>query len=235
MTAPSAFPADLFDALPDAVIGIDADRRIVDWNQAAASVYGFAREEALGRSAPELLRTRFPAPLAEILETLADTGGWEGAVVHVDRDGREIAVDSRWSARRDERGSTVGALWIDRERPVSGAAAAIAAEPRDPVDRLERLGRLASGVAHDFNNLLLVILNYSVIIGTELEAAHRATGEQRWELLRSDVGEIRLAAERATQLTRELLAATHGEDANQESVDLIGLNADAPSAEATQT
>jgi two-component system, LuxR family, sensor kinase FixL len=219
---------ELLDALPDPIIGVDAQWRIVEWNRAAAAAYGFSRAEAIGRPAPELLRTRFPAPLAEIRETLADTGGWEGAVVHLDRHGREVAADSRWSARRDGGGSAVGALWIDRERATELPEADRAAPPPRSAHPLDRLGLIASGVAHDFNNLLAVIVSYSMLVRNELDSAHRSTGDERWALLSRDIGEIRLAAERATQLSRRLLAAVRGEDADADSYGLIGAPGDEP-------
>ena len=40
------------------------------------------REEALGRRAATLLHTRFPAPLLEIAEEVADLGHWEGRLEH---------------------------------------------------------------------------------------------------------------------------------------------------------
>jgi CheY-like chemotaxis protein len=61
---------------------------------------------------------------------------------------------------------------------------------------MEAVGRLAGGIAHDFNNVLSVILSYSDLILTELEAPNP---------LASDVGEIRKAALRAAELTRQLL------------------------------
>lgn len=62
--------------------------------------------------------------------------------------------------------------------------------------RLESIGRLAGGVAHDFNNLLTAILGY-----TEL-ALERATDET----LRRYLEGVQKAAQRATGLTRQLLA-----------------------------
>src|SRR6202044_3628877 len=67
--------------------------------------------------------------------------------------------------------------------------------------RMESLGQLAGGIAHDFNNLLAVILNYSAFVTEEL-----ATSTESLESARSDLGEISLAAERASKLTRQLLA-----------------------------
>ena len=67
--------------------------------------------------------------------------------------------------------------------------------------RLEVLGRLAGGVAHDFNNLLAVILNYATFVSEELASAR----DQR-EATQRDVGQIRRAAERAAELTHQLLA-----------------------------
>ena len=62
--------------------------------------------------------------------------------------------------------------------------------------RLEAVGRLAGGVAHDFNNLLAVILTYGEFIADELGTDHPLQG---------DVAEVRKAASRAAELTRQLL------------------------------
>ena len=63
-------------------------------------------------------------------------------------------------------------------------------------ERLEAIGQLAGGVAHDFNNVLLVIRGYSSVLRSSL------TDEQQV----SDVEEISKAADRAAELTRQLLA-----------------------------
>jgi hypothetical protein len=72
--------------------------------------------------------------------------------------------------------------------------------------RMESLGELAGGVAHDFNNLLAVILNYASFVAEELLIASVAPGGTKWEGPLKDVEQIQLAAERASLLTRQLLA-----------------------------
>jgi PAS domain S-box-containing protein len=63
--------------------------------------------------------------------------------------------------------------------------------------RLEALGRLAGGVAHDFNNMLSVMSGYAELIEEHLPPDSPAL---------SDLQEVKKAAERATVLTRQLLA-----------------------------
>jgi signal transduction histidine kinase/putative methionine-R-sulfoxide reductase with GAF domain len=63
--------------------------------------------------------------------------------------------------------------------------------------KMEAIGQLAGGVAHDFNNLLSVILTYAHLIGHGLKEG---------DPLRTEIGEIRKAGERASELTRQLLA-----------------------------
>jgi CheY-like chemotaxis protein len=73
--------------------------------------------------------------------------------------------------------------------------------------RLESLGQLAGGIAHDFNNLLAVILNYAAFVSEDLAPETESSWSSvRRESSRNDVGQITLAAERAAELTRQLLA-----------------------------
>jgi PAS domain S-box-containing protein len=73
---------------------------IVEWNRGCLETYGYSREDAIGRTSHELLQTRFPEPLAKILEQLETQGVWAGELHHLTRDGREAVVESRWQLMR---------------------------------------------------------------------------------------------------------------------------------------
>jgi two-component system, cell cycle sensor histidine kinase and response regulator CckA len=83
--------------------------------------------------------------------------------------------------------------------------------------KMEAIGRLAGGVAHDFNNLLTAILGHSELVLNRVSDAEA----------RADIDEIRKAGERASRLTRQLLAFSRKQmlvpqilDLNEAVVDL---------------
>ena len=78
--------------------------------------------------------------------------------------------------------------------------------------RMEAVGRLAGGIAHDFNNLLTVILGFSEFLVEQIP---------RDEPLHRDAAEIRMAAQRATRLTRQLLAFSRQQVLERRVIDLV--------------
>ncbi len=76
--------------------------------------------------------------------------------------------------------------------------------------KMEAVGRLAGGVAHDFNNMLSVVLSYAGML------AERAMDEGA----REDLDEVVHAAERASALTRQLLAFSRQQVVAPRKVDL---------------
>ena len=223
---------DLLDLFPDPVIGLDAERRVVEWNRAAEEAYGFSRAEAIGQRPTELLRMSFPLPLAELRETIADTGLWRGDVVTRAKDGSTHVVDSVLVAERDEQGRINHVLAVHRDVTArlaiqSEQARSDAAAERARIhgrlrraQRLESIGQLAGGVAHDFNNLLAIIINYTALIVGELDEMQREPHRECWDALRSDLGEIQNAADRAARLTHQLLTFSRQGIGNPVLVDL---------------
>ena len=83
--------------------------------------------------------------------------------------------------------------------------------------KMESVGLLAGGVAHDFNNLLTVILGYTDVLAPASSARSRA---QR------DLSEITSAAQRAADLTRQLLAFSRRQVLQPRVLDLNNVVAD---------
>ncbi len=105
----------ILDLAYDGIFLITLDGTIVFWNRGAEEMYGWKRQEALGRIVHELLQTRFPEPLDRIVQKLRSDGHWDGELVHTTRDGRERIVSSRWALERDAEGQPAWFLEIVRD------------------------------------------------------------------------------------------------------------------------
>ena len=71
------------------------DGPIEFWNAGAERLYGFARNEAVGRSSHALLQTKFPIDFAELRSQLQNGQSWLGELRHIRKDGGEVVVESR--------------------------------------------------------------------------------------------------------------------------------------------
>src|SRR5215468_3244320 len=100
-------PEHLFELVNDSVMTRSIKGRINFWNHSAEELYGWRREEAIGRVSHDLLQTQFPKPLEEIEFELVRNGRWEGKLVHTTRDGDRVVVESRWTLELNEQ---LGAL-----------------------------------------------------------------------------------------------------------------------------
>jgi two-component system, cell cycle sensor histidine kinase and response regulator CckA len=102
-------------------------------------------------------------------------------------------------------------LWETAEHLKTERALKRIEEQLKQAQKLDALGRLAGGIAHDFNNLLSVMLGYSSCLF--LEPGFSPT-------VRTQIGEIKKAAERAAELTLQLLAFSRGQVLEPRVVDL---------------
>jgi PAS domain S-box-containing protein len=200
MTRSVRAQAGLLDLTHDTVFLRDYNNIIRYWNRAASDTYGYSAEEAVGRTADDLLKTRFPAPLEQIWRELEETGKWGGELVHTRRDGTEIVVASRWAVQRDAQGRIESILEtnndvtehrrVERERRRLEASLLQAS-------KLEAMGTLAGGIAHDFNNILGSILGYGELAESEAPAG---------SALRRYIDNIMVAGHRAKSLIARILA-----------------------------
>jgi two-component system CheB/CheR fusion protein len=86
----------LLDLAHDAVMVRDVDATIQFWNHGAEELYGWNKNEALGKKTHDLLKTQFPIPFQVLQDELQRNRHWEGELIHTRRDGRRIVVRSRW-------------------------------------------------------------------------------------------------------------------------------------------
>jgi len=109
------------------------------------------------------------------------------------RDGSTVWTEVKASLLRDDQGRPTGILGVTRDIT---ARRQLEAQLRH-AQKMEVVGRLAGGLAHDFNNLLTAILSYSEFLLDGLDVREPAY---------QDLAEIKKAGERASLLTRQLLA-----------------------------
>ena len=184
----------------DAVVSKRLDGTITSWNQAAERLFGYTAAEAIGQQIGMVLPTD---RLAEERELLARVAAGERIeryeTARLRKDGSLVPVLISLAPIRDASGHVIGASKTGRDLSAQQDAERALKQTEDQLrqaQKLEAVGRLAGGIAHDFNNLLSVILSYSDLILAELKPP---------DPLLADVGEVRKAALRAAELTRQLL------------------------------
>jgi PAS domain S-box-containing protein len=157
-------------------------------NDAAVRLYGFSRDEFLGMT---LEKIRPPEEMPALLEYLAkDDATSLARFRHCKKDGTSLDVETASNPLEfgGKRARLVLAHDVTQKRVLEVQLL--------QAQKMEAVGRLAGGVAHDFNNLLGVITGYSELLRQSLGPEHRDS---------SRVEEIQKAAERAADLTRQLL------------------------------
>lgn len=87
--------AKLFNLSYEPIFVWSPEDGIVEWNRGSEKLYGYAKEEALGRDVNELLRTIHTLPPAACLADLTHGGHWIAELQHTTKDGREVIVESR--------------------------------------------------------------------------------------------------------------------------------------------
>ncbi len=126
-------------------------------------------------------------------ELLAQKGGARSANDNVTKNGLTISCEWYNTPLVDDSGRVLGVASL-----VHDVTERVALEERlRQSQKMEAVGRLAGGVAHDFNNLLTVILGYSQIVADGVPAGSR---------LADSTAQIKSAADRASGITRQLLA-----------------------------
>jgi len=95
--------AELLDLASEAVMVRTSNGILQFWNAGAEALYGWKRDEVIGKNVHELLRTAYPISAREIDSHLEATGRWDGNLVQYTKDGRELVVASRQALKHGSR------------------------------------------------------------------------------------------------------------------------------------
>jgi PAS domain S-box-containing protein len=188
------FQAQLLNAVQQAVVATDAEGQVIFWNSFAEKLYGWTAAEAVGKPIEELTPSPFLREHAEAIADKAAAGeSWTGEFLVEGKTGKAFPALLTTSPVRDESGTVLGFVRVS----IDLTERRNLEEQFRQSQKMDAVGRLAGGIAHDFNNLLTVIrLNTEIIM----------EGFDPTDPRSEDVKQIRAAAERASALTRQLLA-----------------------------
>ena len=186
--------ATAIDQAAETIVVTDAQGTIQYVNPTFEAVTGYTRAEAIGQN-PRILQSgrQDAAFYRDLWATLSGGRTWRGRLVNKRKDGTLFTEDAVISPVCDASGQIVNFVAVKHD--VSEQLRL--AEQLMQIQKLDSIGRLAGGVAHDFNNMLTVILGHA---GMALDQTDPAQPVQ------AHLEEIRKAANRSADLTRQLLA-----------------------------
>jgi two-component system cell cycle sensor histidine kinase/response regulator CckA len=183
-------------------------------NQQACAMLGRPREEVLRRRLTSFVAEPARAAVAEKLTRTRH--GWSelDETTLLRADGSELFVLLSVTAIEDDESSQPGTMVVltditDRKRSEMHLRESEAKLLQ--AQKMEAVGRFAGSIAHDFNNILTAILGYTDFLLLEIGADSP---------LREDLEEIRLAGQRATALTRQILTFSKGHPTQKRVLDV---------------
>jgi PAS domain S-box-containing protein len=202
-----------FDAAPVGIVHVGLNGQWLRVNQRLCDILGYSHEALQSAAVQELVHAEDAAAEVEPFRRMA-AGELDRHVIderrYRRRDGSVVWARVNLSVHRDTKGQPqhfIAVVEDITERRTLDAQVRQA-------NKMDAIGQLASGVAHDFNNLLTVILGFAEIL-----TADPTIVKQHGK----DLGEIVRAAERATRLTKQLLAFSRQQVLHEAPVDMNTL------------
>ena len=175
---------------PYGICRIAVDGRLLDVNPAFGGLVAYDSNELLGRNMSTLYSDPHQwSQLSDHLLSVKEFRGLEADWMRKDATSTAVRLSGRALAEEEGTIFELFAEDVTERRALE--------QQLRQAQKMEAIGRLAGGIAHDFNNLLMVISGYSEFL------MERAGAN---ELLSGPAREIAAAADRATSLTRQLLA-----------------------------
>ncbi len=209
--AQAAKMAVILKGMPDGILVVDRDLRLVEWNDRFPELAGVPRG---------MLRAGID--LSEVLRAQAAAGEFGPVNVDAEVERRMALLRSGGSTGMIERSRPNGSTLELRRSPLpeggfvtlyTDVSARRQAEIQlRQAQKMEAVGHLTGGVAHDFNNLLMVVLG-------NLELAVQALGSQDMIRAQRKVEVAQSGAQRAASLTQRLLAFSRRQNLDPQPVD----------------
>ena len=198
-----------FDSILEGLLVVDNEGRIISFNRRFVALWSIPQEildsgddkAAIAHVVGQLVN---PGQFVKKVKELYAAPSEESSDVLEFKDGR---VFERYSRPHLVDGKPMGRVWSFRD--VTGRTV-LEAQLRQS-QKMEAFGQLAAGVAHDFNNILTVIQGNTSLLGTE------ALERDEERAARAD---ILVAAERASNLTRQLLTFSRRRRLQTSNIDL---------------
>jgi PAS domain S-box-containing protein len=206
----------VIEASPLAILALDRAGFVRLWNPAATRLFGWTAEEVLGRTLPTV-----PEGLREEFDRQREQALLGTEVVRLEtrrlhRDGTPIDVALFLAPLHGPDGEVTGHITLVediRARKQAEEERRRLEVQMQQAQRLESLGVLAGGIAHDFNNLLMAVMGNA---GLAMMDVPPGPAYERIE-------QIQVAAERAADLTNQLLAYAGRASVQVEPVDVSVL------------
>jgi two-component system, cell cycle sensor histidine kinase and response regulator CckA len=204
---------DLIENAQDLIYSHDLQGNIISINKAGEQMTGYSREEALKMNLTQAIAPEYLQKARQMIaRKLAGERVTSYELEILAKDGRRVAVEVNTRlVYRD--GAAVGVQGIARDITERKHLE----EQLRQAQKMEAVGQLAGGIAHDFNNLLTAIGGYSEISMPMLQAE---------DPLRHNLEEIKKASDRATALTRQLLAFSRKQVLQPKVLDLNAIVAE---------
>jgi PAS domain S-box-containing protein len=187
--------AAFLDKARDAILARDLEGNIVFWNNSAERMYGWTRQEVIGRNAGDLFH-RDPKEFQELNARVIRLGEWQGELPHFTKHKGELTIEARWTLIRDNAGKPKSVLAINTDITEKKKTEAQVMRAQ----RMESIGTLAGGIAHDLNNILAPIM-MSIDILKDLAKDPESTG-----ILET----IEISARRGAEIVRQVLSFARG-------------------------
>lgn len=143
--------AQMLELATEAIMMRDLKGRLLYWNAGSEHLYGWKREEVLGKDLHTVLHTVFPVSRVEVEATLQERKVWQGNLVQSKKDGSEAIIACRKTMNHE------GDAVLEVNRDIT--AQLQAEEALRETEKLAAMGRVAGIIAHEINNPLAAITN----------------------------------------------------------------------------